>query len=104
MIKKYLLLIPGENEISIINIEQYELIRKIDVQYSGRIYGACMLNKNMILTGDKSNTIRQWKIDGDNLILISKKENAHDNKIFTLLNIGNGLIASGSADKSIKIW
>ena len=104
MIKKYLLLIPGYNELSIINIEQYELIRKIDVQDSGLIYGVCMLNQNMILTGDATKTIRQWKIDGDNLILISKKENAHDEGINTLLNIGNGLIASGSDDHSIKIW
>ena len=104
MIKKYLLLIPGENEISIINIEQYELIRKIDVQGSGEIYGACMLNQNMILTGDATGIIKQWKIDGDNLILISKKENAHDKGIITLLNIGNGFIASGSGDNSIKIW
>ena len=63
-----------------------------------------MLNQNMILTGDATKTIRQWKIDGDNLILISKKENAHDKRIITLLNIGNGLIASGSGDNSIKIW
>ena len=35
MIKKDLLLIPGENEISIINTDKYELIRKIDVQDSG---------------------------------------------------------------------
>ena len=104
MIKKYLLLIPGENEISIINIEQYELIRKIDVPDSGWIWGVCILNQNMILTCDQNKAIRQWKIDGDNLILISKKENAHDKGIITLLNIGNGLIASGSADKSIKIW
>ena len=104
MIKKDLLLIPGKNEISIINIEQYELIRKIDVQDSGLIAGVCMLNKNMILTCEEKRAIRQWKIDGDNLILISKKENAHDKGIITLLNIGNGFIASGSGDNSIKIW
>ena len=48
--------------------------------------------------------IRQWKIDGDNLILISKKEKAHDNYIDVLLNMGNRLIVSGSDDNSIKIW
>ena len=32
MIKKDLLLIPGENQISIINTEQYNLVRKIEVQ------------------------------------------------------------------------
>ena len=63
-----------------------------------------MLNKNMLLTGDNSYTLRQWKIEGDNLILVSKKEKAHDARINVLLNIGNGFIASGSDDNTIKIW
>ena len=104
MIKKDLLLIPGENQISIINTEQYKLVRKIEVQGSSWICGVCMLNKNMILTGEAAKTIRQWKIEGDNLILVSKKENAHDERINVLLNLGNGFIASGSEDESIKIW
>jgi WD40 repeat protein len=58
----------------------------------------------MLLTGDGAKTIRQWKIEGDNLILVSKKENAHDGWINVLLNLGNGFIASGSNDYSIKIW
>ena len=58
----------------------------------------------MLLTGDYSETIRQWKIEGDNLILISKKEKTHDYDINVLLNMGNGFIASGSDDKTIKIW
>ena len=33
-----------------------------------------------------------------------KERNAHNNSIFTLLNIGNKHIASGSGDKLIKIW
>ena len=63
-----------------------------------------MLNENMLLTGDQAKIIRQWKIEEDNLILVSKKENAHDNYIYVLLNIGNGFIASGSDDNTIKIW
>ena len=104
MIKKDLLLIPGENQISIINIDQYKLIRKIEVPGSKWICGVCMINKNIILTGDGVGIIIQWKIGGDNLILISKKENAHDNDINVLLNMGNGFIASGSDDSTIKIW
>ena len=104
MIRKDLLLIPGKNIISIINTEQYKLVRKIEVPGSSCICGVCMLNKNMLLTGDASKIIRQWKIEGDNLILVSKKENVHDNYINVLLNIGNGFIASGSCDCSIKIW
>ena len=104
MIKKDLLLIPGENQLSIINTNEYKLVRKIDVPNSSTITGVCLLNKNMLLTGDCSEIIRQWKIEGDNLILISKKEKAHDEDINVLLNMGNGFIASGSNDKTIKIW
>ena len=58
----------------------------------------------MLLTGDSRKIIRQWKIKDDNLILISKKEKAHDDLINDLLNLGNGHIASCSSDKTIKIW
>ena len=64
--------------------------------------GVCILNQNMLLTGDRSKIIRQWRIEGDNLILISKKEKAHDGTIFGLLNLGNGHIASCSSDKTKK--
>ena len=104
MIKKNLLLVPGTNKISIINTDEYNLVRTIEVPNSNLITGVCLLNKDMLLTGDYSETIRQWKIEGDNLILISKKEKAHDSDINVLLNLGNGFIASGSDDNTIKIW
>ena len=63
-----------------------------------------MLNKNMLLTGEDSRIIKQWKIEGDNLIMISKKERAHDNDTLSLVNMGIGLIASCSSDMTIKIW
>jgi len=104
MISKDLLFISGKNKISIININFYELIREIEVPNSDWINEACMLNKNILFKGDDKGIIRKWKIEEDNLILISKKENAHNDKIYTLINIGNGHIASGSRDNSIKIW
>ena len=57
----------------------------------------------MILTGDEKKRIIQWKIEKDNLKLISKKVNAHNNEIYTLSKLGNGLILSGSYDKTVKI-
>jgi len=104
MIKKDLLLIPGYSQLSIVNTNEYKLIRTIDVPNASTITGVCLLNKNMLLTGDYAEIIRQWKIDGDNLVLISKKEKTHDSDINVLLNMGNGFIASGSDDSSIKIW
>ena len=98
------MLIPGENQISIINKNEYKLVRKIEVPDSSWIIGACMLNNNMILTGGKDKILRQWKIEGDNLIMISKKEKAHNNRINVLLNIGNGFISFGYDDYSIKIF
>ena len=104
MISKELLFIPGKNKISIININEYKLIREIKVPDSDWIRSACILNENIIITGDDKSTIKEWKVGGDNLTLISKKENSHNNWILTLINLGNGYIASGSADKLIKIW
>ena len=104
MINKELLVVPGENKISIINVNEYKLVRIIEVPGSSWICGVCMLNKNMLLTGDYAEVIRQWKIEGDNLILISQKDKTHDSDINVLLNIGDGHIASGSDDKTIRIW
>ena len=90
MITKDLLLITGWDKISIINVNNYKLLRIIDVPGASRIGGVCMLNQNMLLTGDNAKIIRQWRIEGDNLILVSKKENAHDyhmNKKLKFLNL-----------------
>ena len=103
MISNDLLIIGGCNKMSIVNINQYKLIKTIEVSNS-TIYGFCMLNENMFLTGDNNGIIRQWKIEGDNIILFSKKEKVHDSSIYVIVNIGGGHIASGSSDKSIKIW
>ena len=103
MITKDLLLITWENKRSIINVNNYKL-RIINIPEASYIHGVCILNQNMLLTGDESKIIRQWRIEDDNLILVSKKENAHDNSIRVLLNLENGHIASGSYDKTIKIW
>ena len=103
MITKDLLVIGGKNNISIININEYKLIRIIEVTNSS-IYGFCMLNENIFLTGDNNGKIRQYKVNGDNLTLISTKENTHGDNINALIKIGNGHVATCSSDKSIKIW
>ena len=102
-IKKDLLLITGFDKFLIININNYKL-RIINIPEADNICGACMLNQNMLLTGDHSNIIRQWRIEEDNLILVSKKEKAHDDWINILVNLENGHFASSSCDNTIKIW
>ena len=104
MIKGDLLFVGGENKISLINVNQYNLVRVIDVPNSGWICAVCLLNENTLLTGDYCEVIRQWNIEGDNLRIISKKEKAHNDDIECLLKLGDGLIASGSDDLTIRIW
>ena len=104
MISKDLLIIAGQNKISIVNVNSYNITKAIQLENLGWILATCMLNKDTILTSDFNKNIIQWKFENDNLKLISKKENAHDNMIYTLSKLDNGLILSGSADCSIKIW
>ena len=68
MISKELLLFPGKNKISIININGYEIIRIIDIPNSNLIISACILNDNILFTGNSNGIIRVWKIEEDNLI------------------------------------
>ena len=79
-------------------------MKVIEAPESDRISEICLVNKNILLTGDYNAMITQWKIQGDNLILISKKEKAHNDAITSIVKIGDGYIASGSWDKTIKIW
>ncbi len=104
MMSNDLLLAAGENKLTIININSHNIIRNIDVSGSSWICSACLLTDDIILTADCSHRIIQWRIQHDNLELISKKENAHDDHISVLKKIGNGLIMSGDFNGEVKIW
>ena len=104
MITKDLLLITGKDNLYIINVNNHKLKRTIYVPDSSVITTSCMLNKNIIVTGDSNKKIKQWKIEGNNLILISKKENAHISRITTIKKLKDGYILSGSFDGDFKIW
>ena len=103
MISEDLLLITGD-KLYIINVNQYNLIRIINAPGSSLIMAFCILNKNIFLTGDENENIKQWKIEGNNLELISTKANTHDGSIFSLIKLRDGHILSGSEFGEIKIW
>ena len=84
MINKKLLFIPGIDQISIININKL-LVKTIYVPNSSYIIGVYLLKENILLTGDDSRAIIQWEIEGDNLNFKSKKENAHNGAIFSII-------------------
>ena len=49
-------------------------------------------------------SIIEYKFDNNDFIKINSKENAHNNDIYALVEIGNGKIASCSGDSDIIIW
>ena len=101
--KDFLLLIESE-ELIIINVNTHKVLRKIKVPDSGNIYASCMLNKYNFIFGDFKNNIQHWRIEDDNLKLISIKKNAHDGTIYALLLLRDGHILSGDSKGEIKIW
>ena len=104
MLTKDLLLSTGIDKLYIINVNQHNITRIINAPGSNCIMVSCILNNNTLLTGDSKRNIKQWKIEGDNLNLISTKENAHDRSIRSIIKLGDGYILSGSSDGEIKIW
>ena len=104
MISKDLLTAGSSDKILIINVNSHNIIRTINSSGSSYIHTICMINENQLLTGDSNRKIKQWKIEGDNLILISTKENAHNNYIYTILKIGDNHILTGDYSGEEKIW
>ena len=104
MITKDLLLVTEYEKLYIINVNQYNLVRIIRAPDSSYFHISCLIDKNIVLTGDMNGNIKQWKIEGDNLKLISTKEKAHDYSIRSLIKLADGHIISGSDDGIIKIW
>ena len=104
MMTKNLLLITGENILTIINVDSHSVVRTINVTNSSWINAACLLTNNMLITVDNNENIIQWKIEGDNLVMISRKEKASERSIGTVLKIGDSLIITGDDGGIIKVW
>ena len=105
MITKDLLLITGNEIFYIFNVNQHNLVRKVNAPGSPMIFCTCILNQNNILTGDALDNIKQWRIEGNNLKLISKIENAHDKFVCPIIKLRDGLILFYSTNgNAITIW
>ena len=104
MLSKDLLLVTGKEQITIVDLNKYEVKEKIDVSGSGLIFTACMLNEKMILTSDENQRIITWEIKDSSLNIISTQINAHEREIYTLSKLKNGFILSAGYDRCVKIW
>ena len=100
MMNERCLCVGGKNKITIIDVYNKNIISEVEENGVNR----CLykLNDNFLLTG-KDSDITQWRINGNNLTFVNKKEKAHQNDINEIIRFNN-LIISCSDDHSIKIW
>ena len=104
MLTRDLLLICRYNKITIMNVNTYTIVRNINVPDSDWISSVVRFTKDQIVTADENKRIILWKIEGDNLRMITKNDKAHDGCIFSLTKLPNGTILTGGLDCSAKIW
>ena len=100
MMNERCLCVGGANKITIIDVYNKNIISEVEENGNHR----CLykLNDNILLTG-KDSDITQWRINGNNLTFVNKKEKAHQNDINEIIRFNNSII-SCSYDHSIKIW
>ena len=57
-----------------------------------------------IINENGNNCLVKYKYEEQNLKKIVEKEKAHDNYIYTCIELNDGIIASGGKDNLIKLW
>ena len=67
------------------------------------VCGICMLNSNVIITGGENGIIREWTIQGDNLILELESPKIVNEFTYSIVKMKNGHFASCNENKTIKI-
>ena len=97
----------SSNGIYIINTDNYQKIAQIHKNLKA-VYSIIELMNGNILIGcqDENNmySIIEYKYENNNLIKLFSKDNAHTSTIYSLIEMNDGIIISGSSDKKIKFW
>ena len=90
----------------LIKISTHQLIKNIigpKIIYSiYECFDGLFLCSIIIEKGNHS--LIKYKYENQNMNKIIEKEKAHENCIFTCVELNNGIIASGGDDKLIKLW
>lgn len=103
-INEKLLAVGGTDNIFIIDVISQTKINEVKIPGSSCITCFCKLTDNILLTGDCSNTIRQFKISEEFLIQEKLKEKAHGSQIRMMEKLDNGILITCSDDGSFKLW
>ena len=98
----------SSNGFYLINITTHQLIKKISgpktiysiTECRDGLFLCSIVNEN----GNYSLAIYEYEYENKNLKKVSEKEKAHDNYIYSSIELNRGVIASCSSDNSIKLW
>ena len=90
----------------LINIETHILIKNI-IAFKG-IYSVVKCIDNLFAFGvsdlNNKNSIVKYKYENGDFKLMFIKECAHNSSIWSIVELNDGTIVTGSADKTIKVW
>ena len=78
------------------------------IEGPSRVYSIIKsLNGNYIsglTNGNGIPSIQIFTFNADFIDIIYEEKNAHNDRIFSIVEFNNGIIASGSEDNVIKLW
>ena len=103
-----LLCVGGTNSkgFYLIKISTHQLIKNI--LGSNNIYSIIKCLDGLFLCSivdeKGNNSLVKYKYEEENLKKIVEKEKAHNNNIFSCVELNDGIIASGGYDNLIKLW
>ena len=107
LIEDDLLCIGGTNSSGfyLIKISTHELIKKIPGPNSIISIFKCLDRLILCSSAEYNNhSLVKYKYENQNFIKVFEKVNAHNNYIWSCIELNNGVIVSGGADNYIKLW
>ena len=109
LLNEEILCIGGDNSkgFYLIKISSHEIIKNILGPNSIYSISKCIDGLFLCSITDKNNyNLVKYKFDNLNLIKVSEKINAHNNTIYSCVELDNGEIASGGSgdEYAIKLW
>ena len=108
LLNEKILCIGGVNSkgFYLIDIETHYLIKNI-IAFKG-IYSVVKCIDNLFAFGvsdlNNKNSIVKYKYENGDFKLMFIKECAHNSSIWSIVELNDGTIVTGSADKTIKVW
>ena len=96
-----IIVVGGKKFIYLVSIQKQNLINKLEIE-STCCSLFCLLDGTLLL-GDYDGYLHQYIFKDNNLEEISKKE-VHKSLILCINQLNNGIVLSGSYDKTINLY